>query len=1218
MEPPDPIPNSEVKRGSADDTAVSGRGKVGRRLIFFALISETLLLLKNCYNCLIKFWNKNVMKTLENAFKEAALAVIAAENGIISSQKLVYVLSEWIEKPGASIRDKLKDVLPPDSIDLLDILGPEKTEENDSPDPVSILIESVQKIREKTVLTVTPFMKSQDSSSEKLVTDESPGRYVIQSEVARGGSGRVLIALDRHLGREIAIKELLLDLRDERDGNKKTDPHTLSMRNRFLREARVTGQLEHPSIVPVYEIGQHPNGVYYYTMRMVKGRTLSKAIKQCSSLSQRMELLPHFYNVCNAVAYAHSKGVLNRDLKPSNVMIGEFGETVVLDWGLAKVKGQHDSGADKIQSGLRLFMNADVGRTVMGFAIGTPSYMPPEQAEGKIDEIDETSDIYSLGAILYQLLTGRVPYKGKSASEILRKVVLADLSPVSDFEPDASPELSAIAEKALSKDKKKRYQSTVELIDEINNYMSGEKISGYKYSFIELVKKFTARNKTAFISSALIFFILIMSTLTVTWYYNREVKAKLSAQNEKAVAQFRAAQAFNEKAIRLELEKRFLSSRIYAAASILYNPANINSPDYDPEHEKKFTEALPLLTDSFSRFYQRHFHRGALFEKGIDSNCAVTAIDVSKNGDKIFAGCENGELRTLDTATMEENIVSKTGSRITGISVLPNGLTVFSSASGNVSVFEENTGKSRMLLKIQGGVECIRSSSHSEAMLLCGRDGVIGISDISGEILTGIKGHKGPVKDALFLEEDTFVVSIGSSDNILKKHDVLKGTARILKFEDELLSTLAVSPDEKTIFVGSDSGTLHVVDSETLQLKKTLKAHIGKVTGISFHPDESMFLSSETQKKVIVWDMIRYEPLFTVEGHKHSISSAMFDRSGNHIVSAGLDGFIRMWKLHGRTQTPSFSVESPSINGVAFAGYDWIGLFSRTEQIDFFNLKNGDHFSFDGHSETIFDIAVSIDGLMGAVAGWNTLITVFDIAKKRILFTLKGNRNAVTSIRFSNDRKYLVSGGRDGSVRTWSLENGTPTGVWNCDSGAVKNIDISKDGKTVVAICEDDGVYLLSTPELKFSKHIRIDGYRVNTVNFIPDNRKLLAGTDKGVFILDLEKESKEILSGYTGTVTKTAFSGDGHYFASSGSDSSVRIWDFEKLQPLLTINTNRNPGCLVFAPDNRAIAVCDGNTVRIWPLEFIEFDKDPLELLRKMEKDAAMKLKDFYLEPGI
>src|SRR5579859_3948886 len=174
-------------------------------------------------------------------------------------------------------------------------------------------------------------MPSPQSSSSVEVTNEHAGRYVADAgELGRGGIGRVFAALDRHLQREVAVKELLTD-------GESGAPLADAMA-RFLREARVTGQLEHPNIVPVYELGQRANGTLYYTMRVVRGRTLAQAIADAKTLDVRLSLVNHFSGLCQAIAYAHSRGVVHRDVKPQNVMIGEFGETVVLDWGTSKVR----------------------------------------------------------------------------------------------------------------------------------------------------------------------------------------------------------------------------------------------------------------------------------------------------------------------------------------------------------------------------------------------------------------------------------------------------------------------------------------------------------------------------------------------------------------------------------------------------------------------------------------------------------------------------------------------------------------------------------------------------------------------------------------------------------------------------------------------------------------------------------------------------------------
>ncbi|MDP1604001.1 MAG: serine/threonine-protein kinase, partial [Legionella sp.] len=260
--------------------------------------------------------------------------------------------------------------------------------------------------------------------------DETPGRYKGESEYARGGMGRVLLVHDAHLGRDIAMKELLPNVSQSGEtlSANAASPVRLSamLINRFLQEARITGQLEHPSIVPVYELGHRRSGQLYYTMKLVRGDTLSHAIKNAGNHLNRLALLPHVADLCQAIAYAHSRGVLHRDIKPSNVMVGEFGETVVLDWGLAKGRGDRDAHKVGFAGAIRALNTggeAALAATEYGQIVGTPAYMPPEQARGQLDRVDERSDIYSLGAVLYQILTGQAPHTGATKMDILKHVL---------------------------------------------------------------------------------------------------------------------------------------------------------------------------------------------------------------------------------------------------------------------------------------------------------------------------------------------------------------------------------------------------------------------------------------------------------------------------------------------------------------------------------------------------------------------------------------------------------------------------------------------------------------------------------------------------------------------------------------------------------------------------------------------------------------------------
>ena len=272
--------------------------------------------------------------------------------------------------------------------------------------------------------------------SEQLPKNESDSKYQLQGEIARGGMGAILRGRDKDLGRDLAVKVLL----DEH----KQKPAVIQ---RFVEEAQIGGQLQHPGIVPVYELGQFEDDRPFFTMKLVKGQTLAALLEERSAASDdRVRFLGIFEQICQTMAYAHSHGVIHRDLKPSNIMVGAFGEVQVMDWGLAKVLSAGGVADEKrafdnltktsiIQTIRSLgsdtpdsFGSVTAGsRTQMGSVMGTPAYMPPEQALGEIDRLDQTSDVFGLGAILCEILTGEPPYTGEDHTEVFRKASRAKL-----------------------------------------------------------------------------------------------------------------------------------------------------------------------------------------------------------------------------------------------------------------------------------------------------------------------------------------------------------------------------------------------------------------------------------------------------------------------------------------------------------------------------------------------------------------------------------------------------------------------------------------------------------------------------------------------------------------------------------------------------------------------------------------------------------------------
>jgi serine/threonine protein kinase len=378
--------------------------------------------------------------------------------------------------------------------------------------------------------------KRKEGEGLEVYPDEPPspedegtysGNFELKKIIGQGGAGRVFLAFDRSIGREVALKEVLPAKLD-----KSRDYHL----KRFIREAKISGRLQHPGVVPVYELTKKPDGTYFYVMKYVEGRTLFHTIMDCSedespqgAFGKRLKLLDRLIDVAEAMGYAHSNEIIHRDLKPSNVILGEFGETVILDWGLAKRLDERDEAAPPDPE---LTMDETTeGLTRHGTQLGTPSYMAPEQIDPDFGAVDASTDVYTLGVILFMILTGTKPYPGRG--EAVMRLILESERPPSphDIYEFVPPELAAICVKAMAREKKDRFQNASELAEELKAYRDGRLVSVYAYSRGELFKRFVARNKAAVIASALLILSIIVGAGFTTDFAFQAHKAKVKALN---------------------------------------------------------------------------------------------------------------------------------------------------------------------------------------------------------------------------------------------------------------------------------------------------------------------------------------------------------------------------------------------------------------------------------------------------------------------------------------------------------------------------------------------------------------------------------------------------------------------------------------------------------------------------------------------------------------
>ena len=382
---------------------------------------------------------------------------------------------------------------------------------------------------------------------------EKRSRYTLTRLHAEGGLGKVWVAHDTDLNRDVALKEI--------QPEQATHPE---MWRRFLKEAQVTGQLEHPNIVPVYELARRPeDGQPFYTMRLVRGRTLREEIAEHHKKRARgdadpvgqLKLLQAFVSVCQAIGYAHSRGVLHRDLKPENVVLGGFGEVIVLDWGLAKTI---DDANDLEESpAVALTEDARTEATRAGHLLGSPAYMAPEQAEGRFDLVGTRTDVYGLGAILFEILTGRAPHEGKDTAEIIARILSGETPSSQAVVNSVPPALDAICARAMAKARGDRYPKATALAGDLQLWLADEPVPVYREGWSQRLSRW-GRKHRAWVEAGAASFVLVMVMaigVAVQQYFHADRIRSEQGKTQNALSLLREEQKQTKAALKVVSER---------------------------------------------------------------------------------------------------------------------------------------------------------------------------------------------------------------------------------------------------------------------------------------------------------------------------------------------------------------------------------------------------------------------------------------------------------------------------------------------------------------------------------------------------------------------------------------------------------------------------------------------------------------------------------------
>ncbi|MCC6694817.1 MAG: protein kinase [Candidatus Hydrogenedentes bacterium] len=1037
----------------------------------------------------------------EERDRNLLFAVLAVQLFHVPPTRLVEVATAWALDPSRELADRLVDagLLSDEGRTLIWSLV-DRTVEAHLGNVVAALetfggeeqlqqtfTNSILITRDERGFGVSPRTTERIEIGDMPGVPETPGRYSHISEFARGGMGRVFLVHDLHMDREIALKELLPPKRKPATPTPTPIHQALQITARFLQEARVTGRLEHPSIVPVYELGHRADGSVYYTMKLVRGKTLNKAFDDAGSLGARLELLQHFINLCQAVAYAHSRGVLHRDLKPSNVMIGEFGETVLIDWGLAKSKNQPDIHAEPLASVLaqgRTAPLSELEETQYGQVVGTPHYMPPEQARGEVDAIDERSDVYSLGAILYQLLTGDPPFTGDTPREILSKVVKDTPVPVHAREKEAPPEIVAICTRAMQKDAKQRYQTAKELADEVQRYLSGALVQAYRYRFSEHLKRF-ARQHRGVLSMAGIAAVVL---LAVGVYYNVHLYQARAAEREQRIA----AQEANRQ---LEWE--------YYASALVEAKSNI-----EQKNAWKATEILQRLPEHHRAWEWGRLLREsdpALYMFPDDPKRGMTGMPMraifSQDGRYVLSAHDFGGVKTVFDIAKGDMIYISEVDRFLGWPWCNN----FTKDSQALTLGENDL---KVVLFDYGKNE-VRARYVVESGWLCSL-----VLSPDERIAAGYR--IGPDKKTR--EVRVWEVATGRQIGQFPLHPVAEPPHDI-----SFWGSMHVPPYGMVLGFLKDSRRLVCTDDWVL----VLDTETGEQIDVAPNAVDRVSLASDTEQIVLltadgaleVWNVSPPEKVKRIELALGGLRNLEVARDGRAVAAAWRDQ-LAVWDTETGEQRVRYIADSREVeslsfspNGACVATYGaeavlrfWDARQDRLRESFLLPKNHGDSSELIIHMGTWPDLPYEFDASVTQLAGGDDtgMVRLWSVPDFSLTKEWKAHRGVVTRVAFSPDGQTLYTASNDGTAKAWRVGQDEP--LWTVSAEKpepVFSVAASPDGSRVaVGFGEDSSVNRgihhsrvvdAATGKLLFELQDPIK--KTTLLAFTPDGEYILAGS---------------------------------------------------------------------------------------------------------------------------
>ena len=984
---------------------------------------------------------------------------------------------------------------------------------------------------------------SRDYSLPEITRD----RYQISDEVGRGGIGRVLRALDQVLDRPVALKELF-SVND-------------ATRKRFVREVLITARLQHPSIVPVYDAGHRGDRAPFYAMKLVAGRPLDQAIADAATLAQRLALLPTVLAIADAMAYAHSERIIHRDLKPANVLVGKYGETVVIDWGLAKDLAVDDR--DALDAGP--YRAADAAHTVAGVLMGTPAYMAPEQAAG--EPVDERADVYALGAILYHVVSGAIPHEGDSLEHMVYRVAHGEVRPLTERAPEVPRDLAAIVTKAMALAPAHRYATAQGLADDLRRYLTGQLVASHSYGTRELLRRWIKRHRAAVtVALAALVVLSVAGVVSVM----RVVHARQQASDAAAVATHRLAEMLQEQG-----RQELLAGRP-ARAAVYLSEAQTQDHDADVALRALLAEAMRSLDA------QRMSLEGHIRE--------LSMAAISPDRTRIVTVSQDQSTRLWDAAT--GTVVATlfggglTGEGFTTASFSPDSARLLTAGGDDtVRIWDARTGELRAKFNDDNEILTAAFSPDGARVVSAGRGGMAALWDArAGRFLASLDGHRGDVDSAAFSADGTRVIT--ADNDTVNIWDAATG-ARLRSLEGH---RAAMSPDGSLIVTIGDTARMW---TWTGQLVASLDGHTGPIVAVAYSPDGSRLVTSSVDRSAKLWDGRTGKLLGSLVGHTAAVKSAVFSPDGSRVVTAGYDHTAKLWDVETSRLLASFEGHRDAVESAVFNSDGTQVLTASADGTakvwDASPSKRRVSLASGGN---LTDGTLSPDGThFVGFANHESEAKIWEVQTGRLVSSL-AHRGEVVWADYDPTGSRIITASADHTVKLWDASTGKLVVSLDDDAHIAS---VSPDGARVVTAGTDRGARiwnattgkLIATLDATELPHIMIDTDHVNWAAFSRDSTRVVTAssdgtgrvwrTDTGALVAQLD--------GHLDRVVWAAFSNDGARVVTASNDKTAMVWDARTGAQLASLEGHT--AALIkatFSPDGtRVLTASDDHTAKLW-----------------------------------